>query len=155
MSRLRSRGRRREAPTPCTICWIFQVSFIILLLKADLKSTKKMVKIGGGQLFYVTKRAMVKKDYKELDETIKAKIQPYLYNEGKGAMVPIAQLACLRNRDRPKSKQVLHMVLFEPPIPRCTSSSCLFSSLTSKPSVMTLSTLCLRAVISWPNSQRD
>lgn len=49
---------------------------------------------------------MVKKDYKELDEAIKAKIQPYLYNEGKGAMVPIAQLACLRNRDRSKSKMV-------------------------------------------------
>ena len=49
---------------------------------------------------------MVKKDYKELDESIKTKIQPYLYNEGEGKMVPIAQLACLRNRDRPKSKQV-------------------------------------------------
>lgn len=50
---------------------------------------------------------MVKKDYKELDEAIKAKVQPYLYNEGKGAMVPIAQLACLRNRDRAPSKMVL------------------------------------------------
>ena len=61
---------------------------------------------GSGQLFYITKRAMVKKDYKELDEAIKAKIQPYLYNQGDGAMVPIAQLACLRNRDRAARKQV-------------------------------------------------
>ena len=57
-------------------------------------------------LFHITKRAMVKKDYKELDEAIKAKIQPFLYNGGKGSMVPIAQLSMLRNRDRSKSKQV-------------------------------------------------
>lgn len=63
---------------------------------------------GAGTLFYITKRAMVKKDYKELDEAIKSKITPYLYNGGKGKMVPIAQLTMLRNRDRPKSKQVRH-----------------------------------------------
>ena len=49
---------------------------------------------------------MVKKDYKELDEAIKSKVQPYLYNGGKGKMVPIVQLTMLRNRDRSKSKQV-------------------------------------------------
>lgn len=48
---------------------------------------------------------MVRKDYKELDEAIKAKITPYLYNEGRGKMVPIAQLTMLRNRDRPSRKQ--------------------------------------------------
>ena len=61
---------------------------------------------GGGSLYHITKRAMVKKDYKELDEAIKSKIVPYLYNGGEGAMVPIAQLACLRNRDRSQSKMV-------------------------------------------------
>ena len=54
----------------------------------------------------ITKRAMVKKDYKELDETLKAKLPPYLYNGGEGKHVPIAQLTMLRNRDRPPSKQV-------------------------------------------------
>ena len=29
-----------------------------------------------------------------------------MYNNGKGAMVPIAHIALLRNRDRPKSKQL-------------------------------------------------
>ena len=53
---------------------------------------------------------MVKKDYKELDEAIKAKIQPFLYNGGKGKMVPIAQLGLLRNRDRSKSKQVSNLI---------------------------------------------
>lgn len=66
---------------------------------------------GGGSLFYITKRAMVKKDYKELDEAIKAKIQPFLYNGGKGKMVPIAQLTMIRNRDRSKSKQVIIVIL--------------------------------------------
>ena len=61
---------------------------------------------GGGQLFHITRRAMNKNDYKELDETIKAKLQPFLYNEGRGKMVPVAHLACLRNRDRALSKQV-------------------------------------------------
>ena len=49
---------------------------------------------------------MVKKDYKELDEAIRAKVSPFLYNDGDGKMVPIAQLACLRNRDRSVRKQV-------------------------------------------------
>ena len=52
---------------------------------------------------------MNKNDYKELDETIKAKLQPFLYNEGRGKMVPVAHLACLRNRDRALSKQVCNM----------------------------------------------
>ena len=49
---------------------------------------------------------MVKKDYKELDETIRGKVVQFLYNQGDGKKVPIAHLACLRNRDRSKSKQV-------------------------------------------------
>lgn len=49
---------------------------------------------------------MIKKDFKELDEAIKSKVTPYLYNGGDGKMVPIVQLAMLRNRDRSKSKQV-------------------------------------------------
>ena len=66
---------------------------------------------GGGQLFHITKRAQVKKDFKELDETIRAKIVPFLYNQGEGKMVPIAQLACLRNRDRPPRKQVSRLAV--------------------------------------------
>ena len=70
-----------------------------------------LVLLGGGSLYYITKRAMVKKDYKELDEAIKSKVTPYLYNGGQGKMVPIAQLTMLRNRDRPKSKQVGFFVI--------------------------------------------
>ena len=60
---------------------------------------------GEGSFITITKRAMVKKDYKELDEAIKSKIPPYLYNDGQGKMVPIAHLSMLRNRDRPTRKQ--------------------------------------------------
>ena len=61
---------------------------------------------GGGSLFFITKRAMMKKDYKELDESIKAKVTPFLYNNGEGALIPIAQMSCIRNRDRSKKKWV-------------------------------------------------
>lgn len=62
--------------------------------------------IGGGLLFHIAKRAIIKKDFKELDEAIKSKVPPYLYNGGKGAMVPIAQLALMRNRFRSSTKQL-------------------------------------------------
>ena len=55
---------------------------------------------------------MVKKDYKELDEAIKAKVTPFLYNNGDGAMIPIAHLACIRNRDRSKKKMVRHNSIY-------------------------------------------
>ena len=61
--------------------------------------------VGGGLLFHIAKRALIKKDFKELDEAIKSKVAPYLYNGGKGAMVPIAQLALMRNRYRSGAKQ--------------------------------------------------
>ena len=59
---------------------------------------------GGGMLIPLASRAMVKKDWRELDEAIKQKVTPYLYNEGKGAMIPIAQMVLLRNRDRSARK---------------------------------------------------
>ena len=72
----------------------------------SLQTTLYLFCTGGGQLFYITKRAMMKKDYKELDEAIKAKVTPFLYNNGEGALIPIAQMACIRNRDRSKKKWV-------------------------------------------------
>ena len=47
----------------------------------------------------------MKKDYKELDEAIKSKIVPFLYNEGRGKHIPLIHIALIRNRDRSKSKQ--------------------------------------------------
>ena len=56
-------------------------------------------------LYEMCKKAMISKNYKELDEAIKQKLPPYLYNGGEGKWIHCAHLACLRNRDRPKSKQ--------------------------------------------------
>ena len=48
---------------------------------------------------------MITGNTSELDEAIRSKILPYLYNGGEGKWIHCAHLACLRNRDRPKSKQ--------------------------------------------------
>ena len=48
---------------------------------------------------------MITGNNSELDEAIRSKVQPYLYNGGEGKWIHCAHLACLRNRDRPKSKQ--------------------------------------------------
>ena len=66
----------------------------------------RMLDLGGGGLFMeLGKRAMLTNNTMELDEAIRSKIKPYLYNGGAGKWIHCAHLACLRNRDRPKSKQ--------------------------------------------------
>ena len=56
-------------------------------------------------LYEMCKKAMISKNYKELDEAIKQKLPPYLYNGGKGEWIHCAQIACIRNSIRPPSKQ--------------------------------------------------
>ena len=51
---------------------------------------------GGGLLFELSKRAMSTGNTAELDEAIRSKIRPYLYNEGDGKWIHCAHLACLR-----------------------------------------------------------
>ena len=56
-------------------------------------------------LYEMCKKAMISKNYKELDEAIKQKLPPYLYNGGQGEGIHCAQIACIRNSIRPPSKQ--------------------------------------------------
>ena len=56
-------------------------------------------------LYEMCKKAMISKNYKELDEAIKQKLPPYLYNGGQGEWIHCAQIACIRNSIRPPSKQ--------------------------------------------------
>ena len=56
-------------------------------------------------LYEMCKKAMISKNYKELDEAIRQKLPPYLYNGGKGEWIHCAQIACIRNSIRPPSKQ--------------------------------------------------
>ena len=51
------------------------------------------------------KKATATDNFRELDEAFETKVKPFLYNNGEGKMVPIAQLVLMRNRDRPKHKQ--------------------------------------------------
>ena len=71
---------------------------------------------GGGLFLELSKRAQMTGNTVELDEAIRSltllhhlpprsKVKPYLYNEGQGKWIHCVHLACLRNRDRPKSKQ--------------------------------------------------
>ena len=67
-------------------------------------NSRYIFELGGGLLIPIASKAMQKKDWKELDEAIKQKVTPYLYNGGKGAMIPIAQMVLIRNRDRQPRK---------------------------------------------------
>jgi hypothetical protein len=61
---------------------------------------------GGGLLVDMMKRAAQTKQYAELDHAIKTKVEPYLYNKGRGRQIPISRLVLLRNKERPRHKMV-------------------------------------------------
>ncbi|XP_073946803.1 transient receptor potential cation channel subfamily V member nanchung [Choristoneura fumiferana] len=71
-------------------------------------STQKLYKFvdvkGGGLLVDMMKRAVQNKQYAEIDHAIKTKVEPFLYNKGKGRYIPISHLVLLRNKERPRHK---------------------------------------------------
>ncbi|XP_050673208.1 transient receptor potential cation channel subfamily V member 5 isoform X2 [Leptidea sinapis] len=71
-------------------------------------STQKLYKLidlkGGGLLVDMMKRAVQNKQYAEIDHAIKTKVEPFLYNKGKGRFIPISHLVLLRNKERPRHK---------------------------------------------------
>lgn len=62
--------------------------------------------IGGGLFVDMMKRASQTKQYAELDHAIKTKVEPFLYNKGKGKWIPISKLVLLRNKERARYKMV-------------------------------------------------
>ncbi|KAL5011500.1 hypothetical protein ScPMuIL_010051 [Solemya velum] len=52
---------------------------------------------GGGQLIDMMKKARWTKNYQDVDEKIKNELIQYLYNGGKGKMIPISDLVMKRN----------------------------------------------------------
>lgn len=52
------------------------------------------------------KRAAQSKQFAELDHAIRTKVEPYLYNKGKGKWIPIDKMVLLRNKERPRHKLV-------------------------------------------------
>lgn len=77
--------------------FLYQKSKRILILLRDFNVYVIYLQ-GGGLLYDLSKKAMITKNYTELDEAIRSKIRPYLYNNGDGAWIHCAHLACLRNR---------------------------------------------------------
>ncbi|XP_043261849.1 transient receptor potential cation channel subfamily V member 5 [Colletes gigas] len=80
---------------------------ILLYKLIDLK--------GGGLLVDMMKRATQTKQYAELDHALRTKVEPYLYNKGKGKWIPIEKLVLLRNKDRPKHKMLPPLKAMENP----------------------------------------
>ncbi|XP_078037386.1 transient receptor potential cation channel subfamily V member nanchung [Augochlora pura] len=82
-------------------------SSIVLYKLVDLK--------GGGLLVDMMKRATQTKQYAELDHALRTKVEPYLYNKGKGKWIPIEKLVLLRNKDRPKHRMLPPLKAMENP----------------------------------------
>ncbi|XP_076655832.1 transient receptor potential cation channel subfamily V member nanchung [Halictus rubicundus] len=82
-------------------------SSIVLYKLVDMK--------GGGLLVDMMKRATQTKQYAELDHALRTKVEPYLYNKGKGKWIPIEKLVLLRNKDRPKHKMLPPLRAMENP----------------------------------------
>nr|XP_033327234.1 transient receptor potential cation channel subfamily V member 5 [Megalopta genalis] len=61
------------------------------------------------------KRATQTKQYAELDHALRTKVEPYLYNKGKGKWIPIEKLVLLRNKDRPKHRMLPPLRAMENP----------------------------------------
>ena len=91
MSQQQSRGKLKDFLIPCTDCWTSEY-VLISLHHLEVYSFQ-----GGGLLFELSKRAMITGNTAELDEAIRSKIRPYLYNEGAGKWIHCAHLACLRS----------------------------------------------------------
>lgn len=70
------------------------------------KNLNYSLSLGGGLLVDMMKRASQTKQFAELDHTLRTKVEPFLYNKGKGKWIPIDKLVMLRNKDRPKHKMV-------------------------------------------------
>ncbi|XP_012525905.1 transient receptor potential cation channel subfamily V member 5 isoform X4 [Monomorium pharaonis] len=61
------------------------------------------------------KRATQTKQYAELDHAMRTKVEPFLYNKGKGKWIPVEKLVLLRNKDRPRHKMLPPLKAMENP----------------------------------------
>ncbi|XP_019698427.1 transient receptor potential cation channel subfamily V member 5 [Harpegnathos saltator] len=61
------------------------------------------------------KRAAQTKQFAELDHAVRTKVEPYLYNKGKGKWIPVDKLVLLRNKDRPRHKMLAPLKAMENP----------------------------------------
>jgi len=57
-------------------------------------------------LVELCKQATTTKNYAALDEAIKTRVEPFLYNNGKGLLVHISKVVLMRNKDRGKNQHL-------------------------------------------------
>ncbi|XP_043266847.1 transient receptor potential cation channel subfamily V member 5 [Venturia canescens] len=74
-----------------------------------------MIIQGGGLLVDMMKRASQTKQYAELDHAMRTKVEPFLYNKGRGKWIPIDKLVLLRNKERPRHKMLPVLRAMEKP----------------------------------------
>ncbi|KAF7402886.1 hypothetical protein HZH66_005153 [Vespula vulgaris] len=82
-------------------------SSIVLYKFVDLK--------GGGLFVDMMKRATQTKQFAELDHALRTKVEPFLYNKGKGKWIPVEKLVLFRNKDRPRHKMLPALKAMENP----------------------------------------
>lgn len=73
-----------------------------------LDDLKHSILPGGGLLVDMMKRALQNKHYAEIDHAIKTKVEPFLYNKGRGRYIPVSHLVLNRNKERSRHKLVRH-----------------------------------------------
>ncbi|XP_067141643.1 transient receptor potential cation channel subfamily V member 6 [Centruroides vittatus] len=61
---------------------------------------------GGGRLVALMKEASKTRNYTGLDDKIRELVEPFIYNKGEGKIIPVTDFILLRNKDRPKQKQL-------------------------------------------------
>ncbi|KAK0075745.1 hypothetical protein PV326_011314, partial [Microctonus aethiopoides] len=69
-------------------------SSILLYKLVDLKESIDYIG-SGGLLVDMMKRATQTKQFAELDHAMRTKVEPFLYNKGKGKWIPIDKLVLL------------------------------------------------------------
>ena len=60
----------------------------------------------GGLLVEIMREAFRSRDFSKVDDKLKEIVTPFLYNEGRGKMIPISRIIRMRNKERPPSKRL-------------------------------------------------
>jgi ankyrin repeat protein len=60
----------------------------------------------GGILVAIMREAFRTRDFSKVDDKIRDLVTPFLYNEGRGKMIPISRIIRMRNKERPPSKRL-------------------------------------------------
>ena len=60
----------------------------------------------GGILVDIMREAFRSRDFSRVDDKLREIVTPFLYNQGRGKMIPISRIIRMRNKERPASKRL-------------------------------------------------